>query len=451
VIGVPRDPVVCRHAGMEIFVTAGPDAGRAIRLGPGRHLVGRARGAAVSLADPAVEAHHAALDVGLDGTLVVTQLAGRIALTADGRPHETGRVRAGAVVEIGATRLELGRRTAGPIAHGDRWATLAAVERECYLARGRAPWVVTLGVGRVHLPLPLDVAVLPLSEQAAAAGAEIHDDVPVLADLAASRVRVLAVRGPHARQAIAAIVEQLPGRQSGGRAWVVAADPRPWLSGDRPVTVLVPAEPGAALPDGCDSVLELGAGWRATFVPDLANPTLTPIRFHARGRPWAASDEGALGELAYADTEQPVVTPPCHRADQPGDGRQATSVRAQVRHEPQRRAGAGASELDPCRAAQVARQVGHHDGRRGHRSQVDREAERVRQGGLHGAPPHIAGGQSGGLEAPQPRPPPPVRRGVGERGPHVVRRGGKLPRAVGRDVRPCVHPVPGPGRSSERR
>ncbi|MEQ1702860.1 MAG: FHA domain-containing protein, partial [Ilumatobacteraceae bacterium] len=58
----------------------GPDAGGTTRLGVGRHLVGRARTAALRCDDPGLEPHHALLEVAADGSLELTQLTGRVPL-----------------------------------------------------------------------------------------------------------------------------------------------------------------------------------------------------------------------------------------------------------------------------------------------------------------------------------------------------------------------------------
>ena len=80
---------------VEIWVTAGPDAGWSVALPLGRHLVGRAMGCAVAIADPAIEAHHALLEIDEDGVELV-QLAGRLPVRV-----------ATTHLEIGDTRLDL--------------------------------------------------------------------------------------------------------------------------------------------------------------------------------------------------------------------------------------------------------------------------------------------------------------------------------------------------------
>lgn len=88
-------------ATVRVTCEAGPAAGRAVLLGPGRHVVGRSRHAAVTLADPAVETHHGVLTVSADGAAAFTQLTGRVPCRIDGD-----------VITIGRSRMRLGERPA---------------------------------------------------------------------------------------------------------------------------------------------------------------------------------------------------------------------------------------------------------------------------------------------------------------------------------------------------
>jgi S-DNA-T family DNA segregation ATPase FtsK/SpoIIIE len=112
-----------------VVCEAGPDAGRTVRLGPGRHVIGRAPRAAVHLDDPDVEPHHAVLDVGvpevggdvaaLDGGTTrvgLRQLTGRVPCRLDGRPVAAARVPDGAVVSLGASRLRIRHVVDAPVA-----------------------------------------------------------------------------------------------------------------------------------------------------------------------------------------------------------------------------------------------------------------------------------------------------------------------------------------------
>src|SRR5690606_26339680 len=48
----------------EAVVLTGPDSGARIDLPPGRHVIGRAPGATIAVADPQLEPHHALVTVG---------------------------------------------------------------------------------------------------------------------------------------------------------------------------------------------------------------------------------------------------------------------------------------------------------------------------------------------------------------------------------------------------
>ncbi len=98
--------------GVNCTWNTGPDAGGAVELCIGRHLVGRARTADVRCDDPTLEPHHLLLDVLDDGTVVATQLAGRLPVRVDGTPM-TARtvVSAGSTVEVGSSTLRFGTST----------------------------------------------------------------------------------------------------------------------------------------------------------------------------------------------------------------------------------------------------------------------------------------------------------------------------------------------------
>lgn len=295
---------------MRLDVQAGPDAGRAVDLAPGRHVLGRARSAQVPVADPALEPHHLMVIVGAGRQVEVVQLSGRLAITVDGAPHVAGPVRAGAVLEAGATRVQLGTAEASA-SPGVGYPVLAAVERETYLVRARSPWVVTLGWGSVRLPMPVDPAGLAFPDHAAAAAAEVHPDMPVFADLGPRRRHVLAVRGPGAEHLIAALVTQLPAADT---RRVRVGNPQALAVDLHPVTILVPLQAHDDLPAECHALIELGALWRATYVADLGNPGLAPVRLHAAGSatpPLAAVrvDVAPVADEGDLTRRVPVVDP----------------------------------------------------------------------------------------------------------------------------------------------
>ncbi|HWM22105.1 MAG TPA: FtsK/SpoIIIE domain-containing protein [Ilumatobacteraceae bacterium] len=126
--GRPRADEAHPAALVTVVQVAGPAVEPPVGLGPGRHLVGRAAGAAVRLADQHVEPHHAVLDVASDGAVSLLQLAGRVPVIVGGVPVEgaTG-VPPHVTVEMGASRLLVDVRPAAAdgVATGgsadDRW------------------------------------------------------------------------------------------------------------------------------------------------------------------------------------------------------------------------------------------------------------------------------------------------------------------------------------------
>ncbi|HRB02649.1 MAG TPA: FtsK/SpoIIIE domain-containing protein [Ilumatobacteraceae bacterium] len=85
----------------------GPDAGATHQLPGGLHLVGRAHTADVRCDDPALQPHHALVEVRPDGSLLLTQLTGRAPILLDGCAMSTpATVGDGSVVELGASSIE---------------------------------------------------------------------------------------------------------------------------------------------------------------------------------------------------------------------------------------------------------------------------------------------------------------------------------------------------------
>ncbi|MBA3289834.1 MAG: FHA domain-containing protein, partial [Acidimicrobiia bacterium] len=95
-----------------VVCEAGPGATGPVRLGAGRHVIGRAAPVAVRIDDPAVEPHHGVLDVTVDGAVHFTQLTGRVPCRVDGDVVAAGVahvVRDGGAITIGASRIRIGR------------------------------------------------------------------------------------------------------------------------------------------------------------------------------------------------------------------------------------------------------------------------------------------------------------------------------------------------------
>lgn len=114
----------------------GPDAGGTHSLGVGQHLLGRAHTADVRADDPALEAHHALLEVAPDGTLTLTQLTGQASIVVDGVPVALGtngadagqvRLRDGARVELAGSTLRF--RQGGAVAAAPAHVTGTALVR----------------------------------------------------------------------------------------------------------------------------------------------------------------------------------------------------------------------------------------------------------------------------------------------------------------------------------
>ena len=96
--------------GVEVAVLVGPACERWVRLGPGRHRVGRAPTAAVRVDDPGVELHHGVLDVAADGSARFIQLTGMFPATIDGAPCDPTRsLEPGCSLSLGTSRLAIGR------------------------------------------------------------------------------------------------------------------------------------------------------------------------------------------------------------------------------------------------------------------------------------------------------------------------------------------------------
>ena len=275
---------------MRIELTAGPDAGRHVELAAGSHLLGRARHCSLRVDDPALEAHHLVIDIGDDGSVEVAQLAGRAPVMVDGNCAE-GRAAAARVVEVGDSRLELGRDASPidppsvePIALADCTdpvrvlSEAARVRRDLHLRRASSS-AVSLGVGALRLPIDLvdDGAALALDVQALLTRAEWHDGLPVLIELDATRVIGLVDDHPDHPRA-RAVARSLTHQTRSGHH--LAADAQP--DGDQNGVELVVAAPGDAGLERCDALLEIGARWRARWTPDVSRPDQL-IRLHAAG------------------------------------------------------------------------------------------------------------------------------------------------------------------------
>lgn len=109
-----------RSSALELHVVGGPEAGRTLPLGQGRHVLGRGSEATVVVEDPDVSRRHVAVQVG-GGRITVADLCstngsrlGDVELDAEPRPWPVG-----AVLRLGGTAMTI----AGP---GQSSASLAA-------------------------------------------------------------------------------------------------------------------------------------------------------------------------------------------------------------------------------------------------------------------------------------------------------------------------------------
>lgn len=280
--------------GTTISVTAGPDAGRKVALAPSVGLIGRAPNCTIVIADPAIEAHHVAIEVTADGHVSALQLAGRSPVLADGQALGAGCVAVRRVLEVGDTRLEIdaidavqARLVEQTEAHqapvpigpgfGDRLVEAASLRRVVYLDQVDvgAP-VVVLGVGSVRLPIELcdddgrtvDPSALPLESQVLLARREWHRDLPVVLDLTRHTGGAIAVVDDHPDQ---------------WRAQAIVRSVRHQANTAARDTEFVVAAPGDPRLERCAAVFELGARWRARWTPDTGR-TQESVRLHAAGR-----------------------------------------------------------------------------------------------------------------------------------------------------------------------
>ena len=107
----PRWSAGARSSALELHVVGGPDAGRTVPLGHGRHVLGRGGEATVRLDDPDVSRRHVEVHVG-GGRITVADLSSTNGSRLDDRDLDERPVSwpAGAVLRLGASAI----RVAGP-------------------------------------------------------------------------------------------------------------------------------------------------------------------------------------------------------------------------------------------------------------------------------------------------------------------------------------------------
>ncbi|MGZ4549109.1 MAG: FtsK/SpoIIIE domain-containing protein [Blastococcus sp.] len=142
-----------RSSALELHVVGGPDAGRTVPLGQGRHVLGRGAEATIRLDDPDVSRQHALVQVG-GGSITVADLAStngsRLAAhELDDRPRPWP---AGEILRMGTTALTI----TGPV------ATPAAVDgRAAGRLRLRPMRTVSTPRADVEIPFPRTPAAPP--------------------------------------------------------------------------------------------------------------------------------------------------------------------------------------------------------------------------------------------------------------------------------------------------
>lgn len=92
-----------------VIVLSGPQEGRALDLGPGRHVVGAAADGALALTDPLVSRQHLAILVGGADGLRIADLASTNGSYFQGARFESIEVEQSAVVVVGQTQLKIVR------------------------------------------------------------------------------------------------------------------------------------------------------------------------------------------------------------------------------------------------------------------------------------------------------------------------------------------------------
>ncbi len=96
-------------SGVEVRVVGGPSAGLVFRIGPGRHVIGRQHGCAITLDDHECSREHAAIELSTGGELTVEDLGSTNGTRIEGADVTDGGVtlRLGEYVEVGRSFLSV--------------------------------------------------------------------------------------------------------------------------------------------------------------------------------------------------------------------------------------------------------------------------------------------------------------------------------------------------------
>lgn len=285
----------------ELVVDAGPDAGLRHRLVIGRHHLGRSRACALSIADPAIEPHHAVVDVDRRGDVVVTQLAGRWPILLAGHPAPRGRLTPGMAIDIGDSRLVLRpsggreRPIGGPGAVRLGVAiegSIPDIELDDLGGRRRSDGCDSAVIASLFTPGVLvvrgDQAVAAarsiLVQAAERAGCGVATMLSDRAEAALAARFVLPCTGREARTVV--FVDRVSPLRSGPVAERLRAG--------APGTVVLTLPADRVLPPETTALLQVGPRWRGSWCADLgATGAATSTRLHVAG--CSAATAGELG------------------------------------------------------------------------------------------------------------------------------------------------------------
>ena len=318
-----------------IRCVAGPDSGWSARLRPGRYWLGRTHGD-LQMIDPAVEAHHALVELGDDGLARLLQVAGRPPALVDGEPvHGWVTLRRSSVIEVGTSRLELVDPSGVPVASSARLyapldesdAELRRFERDVVRVSAavrsmerarRGGGGVALGVAHQRLEIdvldrasePFDVVSLA-HPVAALLDRHATAELPVVTVIGPERP--MAIVGLHAPAVARRVRLQLTPRQRARLLTLTADEADRFRGAGRPMIVLVPDL--TDVPTWCVGVLDVGATWHGTWQPDVIDRPHDIIRLHVAGASSRRTAPGHPGLHLQQGTSREVIAPVRSRAD----------------------------------------------------------------------------------------------------------------------------------------
>jgi S-DNA-T family DNA segregation ATPase FtsK/SpoIIIE len=157
---MPPDPATA-----ELVVRTGPDAGRRLALTAGEHIIGRGRAGGLAVDDPAISRRHLQIRCATD-IITLTDVGSSNGTRLDGRDLSAGvavEIRAGAILELGDSRLAVG--LPGPRPTAARSAEQMTVHPPPRLHAAAAPVTVEFPAppaqpARVRIPVLASLAPL---------------------------------------------------------------------------------------------------------------------------------------------------------------------------------------------------------------------------------------------------------------------------------------------------